>query len=118
MLLEHPGEVVSREELQTKLWPVDTFVDFDHSLNAAIKRLRDALGDAAEKPIFIETLARRGYRFIVPVERLDDGGHFVQAVSRRGDSASTDRSEKLKLSQSYVCKIIDFVSADAGDRPH
>src|SRR5499433_1249272 len=63
-LLERPGEIVTREELRSKLWPADTFVDFDHSLNAAIKRLRDALGESAENPIFIETLARRGYRFI------------------------------------------------------
>ena len=61
-LLERPGELVTREELRNKLWPADTFVDFDHSLNAAIKRLRDALGESAERPIFIETLARRGYR--------------------------------------------------------
>jgi DNA-binding winged helix-turn-helix (wHTH) protein/Tol biopolymer transport system component len=67
LLLEKPGEVVSREELQAHLWPADTFVDFDHSLNAAIKRLRDALGDSAENPRFVETLARRGYRFIAPV---------------------------------------------------
>src|SRR6476661_1018301 len=66
-LLERPGELVTREELRGKLWPADTFVDFDHSLNAAIKRLRDALGESAETPIFIETLARRGYRFIAPV---------------------------------------------------
>jgi DNA-binding winged helix-turn-helix (wHTH) protein len=67
-LLERPGEVVSREELRNKLWPADTFVDFEHSLNAAIKRLRDALGESAETPIFVETLARRGYRFIGNVE--------------------------------------------------
>src|SRR5262249_28412684 len=67
LLLEQPGEVVSREALRSKLWPVDTFVDFDHSLNAAVKRLRDALGDSAENPRFIETLARRGYRFVAPV---------------------------------------------------
>jgi Tol biopolymer transport system component/DNA-binding winged helix-turn-helix (wHTH) protein len=67
-LLERPGEVVTREELRSKLWPADTFVDFDHSLNAAIKRLRDALGESAETPIFVETLARRGYRFIAPVD--------------------------------------------------
>src|SRR6267142_1178420 len=66
-LLEQPGQVVSREELRSKLWPADTFVDFDHSLNAAIKRLRDALGESADAPVFIETLARRGYRFIAPV---------------------------------------------------
>jgi DNA-binding winged helix-turn-helix (wHTH) protein/Tol biopolymer transport system component len=66
-LLEHPGKIVTREELRSKLWPEDTFVDFDHSLNAAIKRLRDALGESADTPVFIETLARRGYRFIAPV---------------------------------------------------
>jgi len=66
-LLERPGEIVTREELCKKLWPEDTFVDFDHSLNAAIKRLRDALRESAGAPVFIETLARRGYRFIAPV---------------------------------------------------
>jgi DNA-binding winged helix-turn-helix (wHTH) protein len=68
-LLERPGELVTREELRGKLWPVDTFVDFDHGLNAAIKRLRDALGESAERPIFVETVARRGYRFIGNVEK-------------------------------------------------
>jgi Periplasmic component of the Tol biopolymer transport system len=67
-LLENPGALVTREDLCRKLWPSDTFVDFDHSLNAAVKRLRDALGESAETPIFIETLARRGYRFIGNVE--------------------------------------------------
>src|SRR6201981_2199699 len=67
-LLEKPGEIVTREELRSKLWPSDTFVDFDHSLNAAIKRLRDALGESAETPVFIETLPRRGYRFISNIE--------------------------------------------------
>lgn len=68
MLLERPGELVTREELQKKLWPADTFVDFEHSLNAVIKRLRAALNDSAEHPRYIETLARRGYRFIAPVD--------------------------------------------------
>jgi DNA-binding winged helix-turn-helix (wHTH) protein len=67
VLLARPGEVVTREELQKKLWPADTFVDFDHSLNAAIRRLRDALGDSAENPRFVETVARRGYRFLAPL---------------------------------------------------
>src|SRR5499425_1639192 len=66
-LLDRPGEVVTRDELQKKLWPADTFVDFDHSLNAAIRRLRDALGDSAENPRFVETVARRGYRFLAPI---------------------------------------------------
>ena len=67
-LLERPGKVVTREELRVKLWPADTFVDFDHSLNAAVKRLREALGDSAETPSFIETIARRGYRFLGNVD--------------------------------------------------
>jgi DNA-binding winged helix-turn-helix (wHTH) protein len=70
MLLERPGQVVTREELQNHLWPGDTFVDFEHSLNAAIKRLRAALGDSADSPRFIETLARRGYRFIAPLSSV------------------------------------------------
>jgi hypothetical protein len=67
-LLERPGDVVTREVLRAKLWPADTFVDFDHVLNAAVKRLRDALGDTAENPPFIETLAKRRYRFLVPLQ--------------------------------------------------
>ncbi len=67
MLLERPGEIVTREELRARLWSADTFVDFDHGLNSAIRRLRDVLGDSAENPTFVETLGRRGYRFIAPV---------------------------------------------------
>src|SRR5438067_9161018 len=67
VLLEHPGEVVTREELQKRVWPSDTFVDFDHGIYNAIKRLRETLGDTAETPRFIETIPRRGYRFIGPV---------------------------------------------------
>ena len=67
MLLEHPGELVTREEIQKRLWPANTFIDFEHSLNTAIKKLREALGDDADNPRFIETLPRRGYRFIYPV---------------------------------------------------
>jgi Tol biopolymer transport system component/DNA-binding winged helix-turn-helix (wHTH) protein len=68
MLLEHPGEVVTREDLQQRLWPKGTFVDFDHGLNTAINKIREVLGDSAESPRFVETLARRGYRFIAAVE--------------------------------------------------
>jgi len=67
-LLQHPGEIVTREELRNKLWPSDTFVDFDHSLNTAVNKLREVLGDSASNPRFVETLARRGYRFIAPVQ--------------------------------------------------
>jgi DNA-binding winged helix-turn-helix (wHTH) protein len=71
MLLERPGEVVTREELRQKLWPADTFVDFDHGLNTVINKLREALSDSAANPRFIETLARRGYRFVAPVEFVE-----------------------------------------------
>ena len=71
VLLEQPGELVTRDALRSRLWPDDTFVDFDHGLNAAVKRLRDTLGDSAESPRFIETVARRGYRFIAPASVPD-----------------------------------------------
>ena len=81
LLLENAGEVVSRDEVRRRLWPADTFVDFDHSLNAAIRRLRDALGDSAENPTFVETVARRGYRFLAPVTALSNGNGSVQSIS-------------------------------------
>jgi len=68
VLLERPGEVVTREELQKRLWPADTFVDFDHGLNKAINKIREALGDSAESPRFVETVSRRGYRFLAEVK--------------------------------------------------
>jgi DNA-binding winged helix-turn-helix (wHTH) protein len=71
LLLERAGDVVTREELRLKLWPADTFVDFDHSLNTAVNKLRETLGDSATSPRYIETLARRGYRFIAPVQQGD-----------------------------------------------
>src|SRR5450631_2635003 len=63
LLLERPGEVITREEVRQKLWAADTFVDFDHSLNTAINKVREALGDSASSPRYVETIARRGYRF-------------------------------------------------------
>jgi DNA-binding winged helix-turn-helix (wHTH) protein len=71
VLLEHPGQIVSREQLRTHIWPADTFVEFDQSLYSAMARLRDALGDSSDSPRFIETVARRGYRFIAPVDLLE-----------------------------------------------
>jgi DNA-binding winged helix-turn-helix (wHTH) protein len=66
-LLEKPGQIVTRDELRSRLWPAGTFVDFEHGLNAAVKRLRDGLGDSAERPAFIETVPRRGYRFLASI---------------------------------------------------
>src|SRR6201988_564973 len=68
-LMEHPGELVTREELRRRLWPSDPFVDFEVALNSAVSRLRDALGDSANSPSFIETIPKRGYRFVVPIPK-------------------------------------------------
>ena len=72
-LLENPGELVTREELHRRLWPADTYVNFEHGLNAAVKRLRRALNDSADNPRFVETLPRRGYRFLAPIQAIDAG---------------------------------------------
>jgi len=72
MLLEHPGEVLTREEISRALWSDGTFVDYDHGVNSAVNRIREALGDMANSPRFVETLARRGYRFVAPVESIAD----------------------------------------------
>jgi DNA-binding winged helix-turn-helix (wHTH) protein/WD40 repeat protein len=89
ILLEHPGEVVTREELQKRLWP-DTFVDVDHNLNTAINKIREALGDSAESPQFVETLPRRGYRFIASVEGPGEanGGDGPQISSMKFDAGT------------------------------
>jgi cholera toxin transcriptional activator len=79
--------VVTREELRQKLWPADTFVDFDHSLNTAVNKLREALGDSATSPRYVETLARRGYRFIAPVERHAGAGAQARAAERNSAAA-------------------------------
>lgn len=95
LLLERAGDVVIREELQQNLWAADTFVDFDHSLNTAINKVREALGDSASSPRYVETVARRGYRFIAPVQSLvqSDVGESAHAngtaAPTQGSSAST-----------------------------
>ena len=106
MLVERGGEIATREEIQKKLWPNDTVVEFDQSINAAIKKLRKALGDSAEEPKYIETVARRGYRLMVPVERVAAAADHVPAFSprpRRGGLAAEtavrkpDRQDGLAL---------------------
>ena len=100
MLLERAGDVVTREELQQKLWASDTFVDFDHSLNTAVNKLREALGDSAASPRYIETLARRGYRFIAPVQKpepqqpvVDNASPADQAIYSRAASNPIETSQ-------------------------
>jgi DNA-binding winged helix-turn-helix (wHTH) protein/Tol biopolymer transport system component len=129
LLLAHPGEVVSREELQKQLWPADTFVDFDRGLNKAVNHLREALGDSAESPRFIETLPKRGYRFIAPLEAGPPNGRLVEPIPETphapteqlkplthahppGAPGATHRS-RLKLSASLPWIIAGFSSVVA-----
>jgi TolB-like protein/DNA-binding winged helix-turn-helix (wHTH) protein/Flp pilus assembly protein TadD len=99
VLLEHPGELVTREELKSKLWTANTFVDFDHSLNKAVNRLREALEDSAEQPRYVQTIARRGYRLIAPVE-------FSQGLA-------SPRTPELPISQPSVSTPEPAVSSTA-----
>jgi cholera toxin transcriptional activator len=101
LLLERAGEVVAREELQQKLWPADTFVDFDHSLNTAINKVREALGDSASSPRYIETLARRGYRFIAPVQNpVQSPAQNSLPIPAAAESAPPPPTSKL-LAQTF-----------------
>jgi TolB-like protein/DNA-binding winged helix-turn-helix (wHTH) protein/Tfp pilus assembly protein PilF len=118
MLVEHPGEVVTRDELQKKLWPADTFVDFDHGLNKAINKIREALNDSAESPRFVETVARRGYRFLAEVKVADAATargperatppQPMAAVAGRPELAGKSELPKL-LPSSLAWKISAFV---------
>lgn len=117
-LLEHPGRVVTREELQQRIWPSDTFVDFDRGLYNAIKRLREALGDSAENPRFIETLSRRGYRFIAAVN--GNGSDAATEVLPR-TAATPAASHKLRVSIALIGVVAVLLVAAVGVRkfwPH
>jgi eukaryotic-like serine/threonine-protein kinase len=102
ILLDHPEQVVAREELRKNLWPADTFVDFEHSVNSAVKRLREALNDTAENPRFIETLPRLGYRYIGPaVERLEPIAASPEAAA---PAIATEAAQPLVLSAATKTK--------------
>ncbi len=107
-LLDHAGEVVTREELQKHLWP-DTFVDVDHNLNTAINKIREALGDSAEDPRFVETLPKRGYRFIMPVT-----GHFPSTghTCRRRAPGRYSRNQAASYLITY--KICPSLASSSG----
>ncbi len=97
MLLERPGKLVTREEIQKKLWPADTFVDFDHGLNNAINRLREALGDSADTPRFIETLPKKGYRFIAPVSGIAIATPAVNSSSNHNAAGQSSETAAAHL---------------------
>ena len=96
ILLEHPGEVVTREELRSRVWPNESFGDFDQALNIAIGKLRSALGDSAENPRFIETLPKRGYRFIADVSVLDPDARLRRPESVAADRPATESGQTLQ----------------------
>ena len=90
LLLERPGDVITREEIREKLWPSDTFVDFDHSLNTIINKIREALSDSATNPRFVETLAKRGYRFLLPVASVPEPRSQARAAESMVTAAPKD----------------------------
>jgi len=98
MLLERPGDLVTRDELRSKLWPADTFVDFDHSLNTAVNKIREALGDSASNPRFVQTIARRGYRFIAPVQSNEKTATEAPGAASISP-ASPDRAAEVEAIQ-------------------
>lgn len=106
LLLQRPGQVISRDELRNRLWPEDTFVDFDHSLNAAIRRLRDALGDSAENPRFVETVARRGYRFVAPVSNGNPTVSEGPQTSATSSHELPHRSRRLWLVLAAIAALL------------
>jgi DNA-binding winged helix-turn-helix (wHTH) protein len=123
MLLEQPGEVVTRDEMQRRLWPADTFVDFDHSVNTAIKKLRQALGDDKKKPRFVETLPKRGYRFLASVKRPATSSAVaetpVAALAAAKDAAASPwvgRVAKVSCEDGLSFAVVAIDGAAAAER--
>lgn len=119
LLLDRPGELLTREEISRELWPDGTFVDYEHGVNSAVNRLREALGDSAGNPRFVETLARRGYRFVASVERIDENatsqmptGEVQAAVAGLALS-----SEPTKSPEKADMRLLDRVLASPHELP-
>ena len=108
VLLEHPGEVVTREELRSRVWPKESFGDFDQAVNIAIAKLRSALGDSAENPRFIETLPKRGYRFIADVSFVDADGRIRRPESASVDSTGTEPGHQIQPNGLAVPPVIEL----------
>ena len=113
MLLERPGEIVTRQDLQARLWPADTYVGFDEGLNTAIRKLRTAFGDSAGNPRFVETLPRRGYRFIAPVTEAATANDLSAIVAVTGPKENEDATVS---SRQAVSTLDDLVLTSGGWR--
>jgi DNA-binding winged helix-turn-helix (wHTH) protein len=111
ILLERPGDLVTREELRQRIWPADTFVDFDHSLNTAVKKLRQALGDGSQKPRYVETLPRKGYRFLGTIKAAEKGAPAPTA-KRNVPSRSVGRVFEVRSDgrEKYLLAAVDEAS--------
>src|SRR6516162_5110661 len=105
VLLEKPGQVVTKEELQQRLWPADTFVEFDKGIYNAMKRLRETLGDEADTPRYIETLPRRGYRFIAPVQMRDGADKPPELSLAPEPTPRLTGTKRLALLASLLCAL-------------
>ncbi len=114
MLLERPGELLTREAISRELWPEGTFVDYEHGVNSAVNRIREALGDTAGNPRFVETLARRGYRFVAPVERIDLDKDPSPSVP---ESTASDSSEQATASTEPEADLLSRVLASPHELP-
>ncbi len=116
-LLERPGEIVTREELRRRVWPIDTFVGFDHGLYSAIKRLRNVLGDSAEVPRYVETVSRRGYRFIAPVETISHANRRLTAQPADSDARQSldtkDTAAKIQTPGTHRWLVLALLIAGA-----
>jgi cholera toxin transcriptional activator len=97
MLLERPGELLTREDISRNLWPEGTFVDYEHGVNSAVNRIREAIGDTASNPRFIETLARRGYRFVAPVEQILPGKTQADPHATQIEAAATKTKARIRI---------------------
>jgi DNA-binding winged helix-turn-helix (wHTH) protein len=117
ILLERPGDLVKREELRQRIWPADTFVDFDHSLNTAVKKLRQALGDGTQKPRYVETLPRKGYRFLGTVKGAVKGPP-APTTKRNNQSKSVGRVFQVRGDggEKYLLAAVDQASLKERDR--
>lgn len=114
MLLERPGELLTREAISRELWPEGTFVDYEHGVNSAVNRIREALGDTASNPRFVETLARRGYRFVAPVERIDLDVDPSPSVS---ESTASGLSEHAVVSSESEADLLSRILASPQELP-
>ena len=118
MLLERPGEMLTREQISRELWPEGTFVDYEHGVNSAVNRLREALGDKAASPRYVETLARRGYRFVAPVERVaEEVASPMEPVQVKPMQAEQVQAAEPATGSATVPGFLDRVLATPEDLP-